>query len=418
MPILRSMLTAISNTNVSTLPTRTSAAAPAPQEGGDKVTLGQQPADAPKKWTILVYSAADNNLKSFMTTDMDEAERVGSDAQTNIVDQFDHGGSVGAKRYLITQNNEKGINSPPVESLGSMNMSDPKQLASFIKWGMEKYPAENYMLIISDHGAGWKGAAQDESHNGWMTLPDIEQGLKEARQATGRKIDVLGFDACLMASVEVAHQLREETDFLVGSEETEGGAGWPYHKILNPEMLADLQLQLTQRLNLSPRELAGHVVKTAKGATNDLPTMAAIDSSKVPALTQAVDGLAAAILTTQTPMGTLKGIAQSTQGFTDYKDLYDFADRVNKSRDISDQALKEAAANVVGKTREAVIFEQHSSGFPNAHGLTVELSPTFALSEERGDAYGDLKFAQDTRWAQAVERISSGAPPASSGCFG
>ncbi|MCE7872167.1 hypothetical protein DYH09_17550 [bacterium CPR1] len=410
------MLTAISPTRVSTLPARSSA--PPPEESGDRVTIGQQAPAAPKKWTILVYSASDNDLKSFMLSDLDEAERVGSDAQTNVVAQFDHGRSDGAKRYLITQNNQKGINSPPVQELGSTNMSDPKQLANFIQWGMERYPAENYMLIISDHGNGWKGAAQDYSHNGWMSLPDIEAGMKEARQATGRKIDVVGFDACLMASVEVAHQLRDEADFLVASEEVEGGAGWPYHKILNPDMLANLQGQLALRLNLTPREVCQHVVRTAKGNSGDLPTMSATELSRLPALTQAVDGLAAAILTTQTPMSTLKSISSSTQGFTDYKDLYDFAERVNKSRDISDQALKDAAGQVVNKTREAVIFEQHASRFSGAHGLTVELSPTFSLSEERSDSYSETKFAQDTRWAQAVSRIASGGPPAQSGCFG
>lgn len=410
------MLTAISPKTVSTLPTRSSAAAPA-ETSGDRVTVGEQAPETPKKWTIMVYSAADNDLKSFMVTDLDEAERVGSDNQTNVIAQCDQGSNGGAKRYLITQNNEKGLNSPPVQSLGSTNMSDPKQLASFIKWGMENYPAEHYMLIISDHGAGWKGAAQDYSHNGWMTMPQIEQGMREAREATGRKIDVVGFDACLMASAEVAHELKDEAEFLVASEEVEGGAGWPYNRVLNPTMISSLQMALTSRMDLTPREVCEHVVRTAQGTQGDLPTMSATELSKVPALTQAVDGLAAAILTTDTNMGVLKGIANQTQGFTDYKDLYDFAERIQKSRDISDETLKAAADAVLKKTDEAVVFEQHSSRFSGAHGLTIELSSTFATSQERSDSYGDLKFAQDTRWAQAVERMSSGKPPAQGGCF-
>ncbi len=379
--------------------------APAPTSP-DRVTLGESP-EATKKWTILVYSASDNDLKRYMLNDLDEAEKVGSDPQTNVVAQFDHGGSVGAKRYLITKNNQSGLNSPSVQDLGSTNMSSSRTLADFIKWGMQTYPAEHTLLIISDHGDGWKGCAQDESHNGWMDLPDIEAGLKEARQATGKKIDVLGFDACLMASAEVAHQLKDEVNFMVASEETEGGDGWPYHKILNPDMLEELQGNLMLQIDMEPRELCRHLVRTAHGNTGDLPTMSATEMARVPALTQAVDGLAGAILSTSTPMTTLKQIASRTQGFTDYKDLFDFADRINKSRDISDRALKDAAGAVTAKVREAVIHEQHSGTFRNAHGLTIELSPTYGFAEGRSERYGEIKFGQETRWADAVRRINN-----------
>ncbi len=382
-------------------------AAPAPRsEPTDRVTLGEEPA-ASKKWTILVYSASDNDLKRFMLADLDEAERVGSDDLTNVVAQFDHGASEGARRYLITRNNQSGLNSPVVQDMGSTNMSDPRKLADFIKWGMEKYPAENTMLIISDHGDGWKGAGQDDSHNGWMSLPQIEAGMKEARQATGRKIDVLGFDACLMASAEVAHQLKDEASFMVASEEVEGGAGWPYNRILNPGMLADLQGQLQLQIELSPRDVCHHVVRAARGNQGDLPTMSAVDMSKVAAVTQSVDGFAGALLATaEASVPTLKSLADRTQGFTDYRDLYDFADRVARSR-INDQALKDAARQVTEKVSEAVIFEQHSSRFPGAHGLNIELSPTYALDQETSRRYSEIKLASQTRWDEAVRRIQS-----------
>jgi hypothetical protein len=172
-------------------------------------------------------------------------------------------------------------------------------------------------------------------------------------------------------------------------------------------MLETLQGNLMLQIDMEPRELCRHLVRTAQGNTDDLPTMSATDLSKVPALGQAVEGLASAILATETPMTTLKQIVSRTQGFTDYKDLYDFADRIHKSRDISDQALKDAARQVTRKVGDAVIYEQHSSTFRNAHGLTVELSPTYGLVEDRSQRYGELKFAQDTRWADAVRRISN-----------
>src|SRR5260370_280022 len=87
----------------------------------------------------------------------------------------------------------------------------------------------------------WSAA---DSNGTWMSLPKIQQGLQEAHQATGRKLDVVGFDACLMANTEVAHQLKDEADFLVGSQEVEGGAGWPYNRVLSKTMLDSLEQTL------------------------------------------------------------------------------------------------------------------------------------------------------------------------------
>ncbi|MEW6281510.1 MAG: clostripain-related cysteine peptidase [Candidatus Eremiobacterota bacterium] len=383
--------------------------ASAPAASTDRVELGQRSADPapPKKWTILIWSASDNDLKSYMYQDLDEAEVVGSDANTNVVAQFDHGGSTGAQRIFLQPDSRDGLNSPIVERPGRTNMSDPHNLADFIRWGMEKYPAERYMLIISDHGDGWKGAAQDWSHNGWMSLPTIEQGLKEAREATGRKLDVVGFDACLMASTEVAHQLKNEADFLVASQEVEGGDGWMYTKLLNPNMLSELQTRLNSRIDMQPRQLAEHVVRMARANQGDLPTMSATDLSKIPALTESVDRFAEAILNTSTSMSTLSGLADKTQQFTGYRDLYDFASRVRSSWKVRDGNLKEKARDVMDRLKEAVIAEQHSSSYPRANGLTIELSETYSTGDTARQ-YGDIALARDTRWDEAVSRIRGG----------
>lgn len=64
------------------------------------------------------------------------------------------------------------------------------------------------MLVIADHGKGWEGLIQDDSHKGWMSVPQLRQALDTAQKATGQKLDVLGFDACQMASVEVQRDQR------------------------------------------------------------------------------------------------------------------------------------------------------------------------------------------------------------------
>jgi hypothetical protein len=254
------------------------------------------------------------------------------------------------------------------------------------------------MLVISDHGNGWKGACQDYSAGSWMSLKEMHQGIAEAQAATGRKLDVIGFDACLMASAEVAHQLRGNADFLVASQEVEGGEGWPYTRLLTQNSLQALQQALLTRTDFTPRDLAAHVVRTAAGKQDDLPTMAAIDMSKIPALTEAVDKLAGAIIDASTRRGVVRGLARDTQSFTDYKDLFDFAQRVVASDKVQDADLKQAAQGVLGAVQAAVIAEQHSPAYPDAHGLTVQLGNYFFAPS---DEYKSLDFAQDTRWDEA-----------------
>ena len=359
-----------------------------------------RPADAPKKWTILQYSACDNDLYNWMIQDIDEAEVVGSTDTMNLVAQVDHGSHGSCQRMQLLKDAARGIHSPVVEDLGSVNMSDPHTLADFIKWGVKNYPAENYMVIISDHGDGWKGACQDWSHDGWMSLPEIRQGLEEARQETGKKIDVLGFDACLMASSEVGYELRNEANYLVASEETEGASGWPYTRLLNGNMLATFTDTLSTRMNLDPKELAKLVVATAEKDQDNLPTMSAIDLSKMDNLAAAVSNLGDKLGTTWTSKSTLKGMADETQEFTGYKDLTDFAEKVGSNWRIWDFGLWSAARNVVSAAKDAVIAEQHDgNSYPNAKGITIELSNV-------GGEYQNTQFAKDTKWDEGVARLS------------
>lgn len=355
-----------------------------------------------KKWTILQYSAADNNLTSAMVDDVKEMEKVGSDANTNLVVQLDVGGSKGANRYLLVKDDKgQAISSPVVQKMGNVNMSDPKKLADFIKWGMQNYPAQNYALILSDHGGGWEGAIQDVGSDGWMTMGDIKSALSEAQQATGKKIDVLGFDACLMASTEVGYELKDQAAYMVGSEETEGADGWPYTRILTAKVLERLQQTLKHKINMNPEELAKTVVKSAEGSQGELPTMAAFDMSKVDKLGKATDALAKAILDTDTSKSTLMGIARKTQDFSGFEDAFDFCQRIDQSKDIKDEKLKAAARDLLAAVQETVIAEQHSSAYPGAHGVTLDI-PSGKPSAE----YKKLDLSKDTQWDEAMGKIA------------
>ncbi len=114
-----------------------------------------------------------------------------------------------------------------IEDAGTSAMTDPANLTSFIKYCRENYPANREMLIFWDHGGGSvTGYGYDEKNprGGSMTLAGIDRALKDA----GGSFDVIGFDACLMATVETALMLDPYADYLVASEETEPGVGWYY----------------------------------------------------------------------------------------------------------------------------------------------------------------------------------------------
>ena len=114
-----------------------------------------------------------------------------------------------------------------VEDAGNANMVKPETLTSFIRYGQENYPANRMCLIFWDHGGGSvSGYGYDEKvgHNQSMTLAGINTALKNADV----KFDFIGFDACLMATVENGIMLSQYADYMIASEETEPGVGWYY----------------------------------------------------------------------------------------------------------------------------------------------------------------------------------------------
>ena len=405
--------------------------------GTTKPPHGGTGAAAPKKWTVMVYSCSDNNLYRFMQDDLDEAERVGSNENLNTVVETSHQPIAGTvERLQLMPDQKKGLHSPRLQDLGKKyDMADPKALADFIEFGESKFPAEHYLLVVADHGGGWQGACESESHDSWLTLPKLAQGLKMAQDATGRKLDGLGFDACLMGSTEVIHELAPYASYITGSEEVEGGAGWQYDDAtgkLRNGLTADLShTNRNNRLSLSgvlqaagstsrsqattPRQMAEAIVAMAKGHQQDLGTMTAVDTSKVSELTKALDGFGKAIIKTSVPSTQLSRVADQTQKFEEYYDLSDFAGKIASKFGKKDADLAQAASSVQAAVEGATVSEQHAEKYPNAHGLTIELDkhnsqkrpPHLSDREERVDfgTYAATALAQDTCWNLAINKI-------------
>ena len=309
-----------------------------------------------------------------------------------------------------------------LETHGVINMADPNVFADFVIKTMKKYPAEHYMVDIGDHGGGWSGAISDDSSGGWMSTPQIGQALAKIHKETGQKIDILGFDCCLMATTEVAHEVAPHVNYMVASEESEGGLGWNYNDalgergeplvphresykniLMSKDVLGGMQRALRMKIDMEPKEFAMKLVDAAEIHQNDLPTMSATDLSKMGGVAKAASNFAKEIIDTDTPHATLKGLARKTQSFSGKKDFYHFAELVTKDGTITDKELKKAAQGVMDAISGAVINEEHASPrYKDAHGLTVEIPSWGSVSSD----YNGLAFNKDVpEWKQAMNEM-------------
>ncbi len=119
-----------------------------------------------------------------------------------------------------------------IAELGMRDMGNAGTLASFIKFGLECFPAERTSLILWDHGGGSiAGYGADENFNmSTLTLLELEYAFEKAGLAQNR-LELLGFDACLMATVEMAVVASRYAKYLLASENLEPGGGWDYRTV-------------------------------------------------------------------------------------------------------------------------------------------------------------------------------------------
>lgn len=118
-----------------------------------------------------------------------------------------------------------------VDYLPQASMTKKSTLEDFLKWGVENYPAETMCAVLWDHGGGTLyGFGADENYpDSTLSISDIANAFK----ATNTKFDFIGFDACLMGTLETAKCLTPCADYLIASEEVEPGEGWYYTNWLN-----------------------------------------------------------------------------------------------------------------------------------------------------------------------------------------
>ena len=374
-------------------------------------------------WLFMVYLDADNNLESAGIDDLNEMEVAGSTSRVKIVVEMDravgydtsNGNWTDAKRFYVTQDTDTAIiNSPVIADLGELNMGDPATLQSFIEWAVANYPAQHYALVLWNHGSGWRektavdamqSVCIDDQASDELTMTELRSALNAANATTGKVLDIIGFDACLMQMVEVAYQVmgsasRPLVDIVVGSEETEPGDGWDYAATLTA---------LTANPAMTPSTLATQIVNDYVNfyGTTISVTQSSANLGLVDELATAIDSLAQAMTSATgdwSKIRTTRGQAQEYY-YVYYIDLYHFAQLVNQDASIS-QTVRNAASSVMTAVNNAIIAEGHTTAsLANSHGLSIYYPET--LEDYFSDYETSVLFTTDTRWDEFLKAILS-----------
>ena len=195
-------------------------------------------------WTVMVYVVGSDLEESpyrkgghhWASKDLQEMLQGSSQAppnSTNLI--ISTGGSTRngwqtVKRTFI-QNGQQYV----LEDLGAKSMADPQTLSDFVIWAKANFPAQHYALILWNHGAGTDGYGVDTSEIGnynIISLSELHQAYQTIQQQSNELLDVVVYDACLMASIEIAEVTATVAKAMAGSAELEPGHGLDYAHLL------------------------------------------------------------------------------------------------------------------------------------------------------------------------------------------
>lgn len=286
------------------------------------------------------------------------------------------------------------------EDIGVRPMTDPSTLADFVSYCGENYPAERNVLILWDHGGGaLYGYGIDEITGGdSMQINEIDKALEKA----GVRFDFIGFDACLMATVETACMMDRHADYMIGSEEIEPGSGWYY----------------TGWLNLICKDPSVPVEKIGKTIVDDYIrvcgeenpddgcTLSMIDLAE---MDHVYDALCAFSSNAKEELDrdnfrVVSRSVSNTRAFGD--DSYDTIDLMHFAQNCDIGGSEELIAAV----DKAVVYSGNSENIRNSNGMTVYLPYNDVYSfDEMLDIYSDIGLEGEyTEFIRAFANIVAG----------
>jgi hypothetical protein len=397
-----------------------------------------------KAWTVAVWVAGDNNLDSFGAKDLAELKKVGSSDDIAVVAQFDRAGkSAHTRRYVLKP--KTTLDQDAVDDLGETDTGDPKVAIDFFSWALREWPSEKVLAVIWNHGSGIdetdiyarergrdvprgrvrsiassgygralfsttvdaavadaadgaeRGIAYDDAARDFLDNRELARVLKEVSAAAGRKIDILGFDACLMNMVEIAYQLKDSVDVIVGSEEVEPGNGWPYD--LDLAVLAESPGAAAHEV--APKLVANYVESYRR--SREAVTQSAVDVARVGDVAKAVSGVADACVPLLDDPAGFAHVSRAAKNAQRYQ-TKDFADLGDLGARLGDGAttpqLRAAAEGVkkalFGSSPFVLASGTGGAGVARSTGTAVY----FPIAGDVHVVYDDLDFARASTWGR------------------
>ena len=249
-------------------------------------------------WTVLVYWAVDNDLYEFSIPYLRQFEKVGSDSNLNLVVETDYPGTRKSERTLILKDDgtpgrmdQDLPHSFVLETHSDETRSaQPRTLSRFLKWGMKHFPADRYALVIGSHGMNWRGVIEDGNREEVMSLSGVRSVLRQFSNQRGAPLDLMVFDACRMAFGEVAHALRGQARYLLGSQFDVNGFD-------HVSPLAMLQSNPAMSVRELGEKYVRHYPHADAGQADFSASLLSLEAEKIELLDQDLDAVSHQILT-------------------------------------------------------------------------------------------------------------------------
>lgn len=420
---------------------------------------------APKlnKWTVMIYMAGDNELSNRCVDDLREINRITKRNGVEVIVQVDRSGEDDTMIYHFPQ---QQVDSEGFEELKSVkapeSTSGKYALSRFINYCLSQSRAERYMLVLWGHARGEaplgptaparrrcprRGRFQSWTRRGrngkpdtrkpfYVICPDKRSGqaitnfeLRDILRATsrriGRRIDILGMDACLMGMAEMCYELRESVRYLIGSETLVPGTSWPYHTILQ---------HLVERPEMETGDLCRIIVKAFVAYYGPYDAqdvqLSAFDLARADRLAEASRALSRSLAPHMEPgenhikSAVLKAHwAAQSYDEDQYIDLFDFCNLLQRHCDFAEASHIQDAARRVMNVLDPRSAAAELGGEPAGDGGFVvasdwygeEVDHSYGLSiyfpwtEVAEDRYRHLDFAMEEHgdWLNLISRYVS-----------
>jgi cysteine peptidase C11 family protein len=356
-------------------------------------------AAARAKWTVMVYISGDNNLEDFVVKDLElELAPTGSSANVQVVALADRGPGYDTSRgdwqttklFHVTQGMTADA-AHQVADWGEKNMGDKQTLVDFVNWTKTNYPADHYALYFWGHGWNW--------HPGYVMLDDTSADTldyEETRLAIPSLgfIDVVGYDGCNMASIEIFNLWHGHATAVSSSQEYVGWDGIEYDVVL---------AQLAANSNMTADQVA---IATSQSATNDKTWSAVAVDSRFTALVTAVNnwsaalnsGLAANRKKYDMAFGATRSFWQAPMD----KDLYDMAYEMKNK--VADDNIKNKSQAVMNAVNAVMLHERHVNAYSDVHGITIYHISKASEKDSNYTYYrSTADFALQTGWDEFLD---------------